>query len=286
MTCSVGWRWMETIEASWCVWKLIWVSWNGNFSGAFECAGSLSTNMTNCVPDAPYIWLQLCWCSPRTYRQQLSDFITSAFICPFGHQVERHLLSGAFFIDWFIARRKERWVEDTADDNEGGGEPHLAKFALSPNRVARIINLYINFPADRKRHVDMSSVSHGDWSWVRWDGRGRKPRSLAAAAIPVNSHILFSLPGSERVSFPRLAREGVWHGNRIRSEVTRCFFFGIEHQQTFLTAWATAWLRVIDFSRGWVATDGMRNYHKLTNCVNLTVWKNMATPVLQCFYLF
>lgn len=49
-----------------------------------------------------------------------------------------------------------------ADDNEGGGEPHLAKFALSPNRVARIINLYINFPADRKRRVDMSSVSHGD----------------------------------------------------------------------------------------------------------------------------
>ena len=65
------------------------------------------------------------------------------------------------------------------------------------------------------------------------DGRGRKPHSLADAAIPVNSHILFSLPGSERVSFPRLAQDGVWHGNRIRSEVTRCFLTGIVYLQTF-----------------------------------------------------
>ena len=109
----------------------------------------------------------------------------------------------------------------------------LALILFSPNRVAWIINLYINFPADRKRHVDMSSVSHGDWSWVQWDSRGRKPHRLADAAIPVNSHILFSLQGSERVSFPSLARKGVWHRNRIRREVTRCCLAGIVYQQTF-----------------------------------------------------
>lgn len=98
----------------------------------------------------------------------------------------------------------------------------LARAVFSPNRVAWIINLYINFPADRERHVDMSWASHADWSWVRWDGRGGKPHSLADTAIPVNSHILFSLLSSERVSFLRLAREAVWHRNRIRSEVTRC----------------------------------------------------------------
>lgn len=123
-------------------------------------------------------------------------------------------------------------------------KPHLAGILFSPNRVACIINLYINFPADRKRHVDMSSVSHGDWSWVRWDGRGRKPHSLADAAIPVNSHILFSLPGSERVSFPSLAREGVWHRNRIRSEVTRCFLAGTVYQQTFWQLEQLLWTEV------------------------------------------
>lgn len=106
-------------------------------------------------------------------------------------------------------------------------KPHLAGILFSPNRVAWIINLYINFPADRKRHVDMSSVSHGDWSWVRWDGRGRTPHSLADAAIPVNSHILFSLPGSERVSFSSLAREGVWHRNRIRSKLQDAASLGL-----------------------------------------------------------
>lgn len=111
---------------------------------------------------------------------------------------------------------------------------HLALFLFSPHRVGWIINLYINFPADRKRHVDMSSVSHGDWSWMRWDGRGRKPHSLADAAIPVNSPILFTVAGSERVSFPEfgsyrsLAQEQNWW-----SEVTRCCLRGTAWQQTF-----------------------------------------------------
>lgn len=156
-------------------------------------------------------------------------FTTSAFICP-GHQVTR-LGNDTCFLAFLyqliyhkprgvVTQEYHAWQQQCWPN-----KPHLAPILFSPNRVAWIINLYINFPADRKRHVDMSSVSHGDWSWVWWDGRGRKPHSLADAAIPVNSHILFSLPGSERVSFPSLAREGVWHRNRI-SEVTRCCLAG------------------------------------------------------------
>lgn len=32
-------------------------------------------------------------------------------------------------------------------------EPHLAGSVFSPNRVARIINLCVTFPADRRRHA-------------------------------------------------------------------------------------------------------------------------------------
>lgn len=115
----------------------------------------------------------------------------------------------------------------------------------------------------------MSSVSHGDWSWVRWDGRGRKPQSLADAAIPVNSHILFSLPGSERVSFPRLARKGVWHGNRIRSEVTRCYLAGIVYQQTFWQLERLTGFSVMDWSHGSVVLppESVHNYHKFESIV-------------------
>lgn len=152
------------------------------------------------------------------------------------------------------------------DDNKNGGKRHLAGIVFSPNRVAWIINLYINFPADRKRHVDMSSVSHGDWSRVRWDGRGRKPRSLADAAIPVNSHILFSLPGSERVSFPSLAQEAAWHRNRIRSGVARCFLFGIVYQQTF---WQ---LEQLTGSLWWTeVTAGL--LFQLRVCTIIILWK-------------
>lgn len=161
-------------------------------------------------------------------------FTTSAFICPGQVTSLANDTWCLAFLFWLIyhepkgvvSREYHGWQQQFWPN-----KPHLAQI-LFFSRVAWIINLYINFPADRKLHVDMSSVSHGDWSWVRWDGRGRKPHGLADSAIPVNSHILFSLPGSERVSFPTLAQEGVWHRNRIRSEVT-CYLAGTVYQQTF-----------------------------------------------------
>ena len=117
------------------------------------------------------------------------------------------------------------------------------------------------------------------WIWAQWvmeidpecdgDGRSRKPHSLADAAIPVNSHILFSLPGSERVSFPSLARDGVWHGNRIRSEVTRCFLAGIVYLQTFWQLEQPTGFSVMDWSHGWIAVpaDSTHNYHILRGIV-------------------
>jgi len=169
-------------------------------------------------------WFVGVYCRLRSSSWQIFFFFpVSVFICP-GHQVTR--LANYISTDQLIyhdlrgmvCQEYRRWRKQCWPN-----KPQLALILFSPNRVAWIINLYINFPADRKQHVDMSSVSHGDWSWVWWDGRGRMQHSLADAAIPVNSHILFSLPGSERVSFPSLAHEGVWHRNRIRSEVTRCW---------------------------------------------------------------
>lgn len=198
------------------------------------------------------------------YKELLSDFTTSAFVLP-GHWVTNLTNDTWFLAFWYRLtyherRRVVRWQQGWQQQC-WPHKAHLALSLFSPNRVAWIINLYINFPADRKRHVDMSSVSHGDWSWVRWDGRGRTPHSLADAAIPVNSHILFSLPGSERVSFPSLARDGVWHRNRIRSEVTRCCLVGIVLQQTF---WqleqlhGSLWWTIVTAP---VPADSMHNYH-------------------------
>lgn len=65
---------------------------------------------------------------------------------------------------------------------------------------------------------------------------GRLAAWQADGVVPVTSHILLSLPGSERASFPRLAREGGWQANRIRSEVTRCSLAGTADRQTFSTA--------------------------------------------------
>lgn len=72
---------------------------------------------------------------------------------------------------------------------------------------------------------------------------GRLSAWQADGVVPVTSHILLSLPGSERASFPRLAREGGWQANRIRSEVTRCSLAGTADRQTFSTARAAFFLR-------------------------------------------
>lgn len=134
------------------------------------------------------------------------------------------------------------------------------------------------------------------WIWAQWvmeidpecdgDGRGRKPHSLADAAIPVNSHILFSLPGSERVSFPSLAREGVWHGNRIRSEVTRCCLAGIVYLQTFWQLEQLTGFSVMDWSHGWVAVpaDSTHNYHIYWKVLcyfdSVTKWRQACLIIL------
>lgn len=101
----------------------------------------------------------------RLSKQQLSDFTTSAFICP-GHQVTSlaNDTSGiSLLTDLSRAERSGKLrISRVAATMLGPNKPLLARIVFSPNRVAWIINLYINFPADRKRHVDMSSVSHGD----------------------------------------------------------------------------------------------------------------------------
>lgn len=293
VTCSVGWRWMRTIEVSQCVWKLICESCNGNFSGFFECSGFFRMKMTNYILYTSSFWPPICCCLQKTYKQQLSDFTTSAFICP-GRQVTSlanvTCCSGITLLtDLSRAERsgKSR-ISRMTTTMLAQQTTHLAHILFSPNRVAWIINLYINFPADRKRHVDMSSVSHGDWSWLRWDGRGRKPHSLADDAIPVNSHILFSLPGSERVSFPSLAQEGVWHGNRIRSEVTRCYLPGIVYQQTFwqleqLTGslwWSEVTARLLFQPTVWTIIISIeKSYVVLDSGMKMT-----STCLIRCFF--
>lgn len=259
---------------------------------SLNAGGFFRVKMTNYTLYTSSIWLLIC-CLLWTYNHQLSDFTTSAFICP-GHQVTSLANDTCFlaFLYWLIyheLRGVVSWEYHGWQQQCWPNKPHLAPTTFPPNRVAWIINLYINFPADRKRHVDMSSVSHGDWSWMRWDGRGRKHHSLADAAIPVNSHILFSLPGSERVSFPSLAREGVWHRNRIRSEVTRFFLAGIVYQQTF---WQ---LEQLTGSLWWTVVTAVLLF-QLTECtiitsiekyyVNLTVWENDCKLILYYYFSF
>lgn len=167
--------------------------------------------------------------------------------------------------------------DDDDDDNTDGSK--ATSWLGGRNRAARIINLYIDFPADEKRHVDASAASHGDWSraLTGWQ-RKEAARRLAAAAVPVNSHILFSLPGSERVSFPRLAREGVWHGNRLGSEVTRCCLFGMERRQTFLRQLDQLdWLHCDWLQPQWGLNRWrVHNYYKLAVCLSDHKEKNIS----------
>lgn len=48
------------------------------------------------------------------------------------------------------------------DNNNNNDGSKAASWLGGRNRAARIINLYIDFPADEKRHVDASAASHGD----------------------------------------------------------------------------------------------------------------------------
>lgn len=88
---------------------------------------------------------------------------------------------------------------------------------------------------------------------------GRLSAWQADGVVPVTSHILLSLPGSERASFPRLAREGGWQANRIRSEVTRCSLAGTADRQTFSTARAALFLRDGPPSHSWGAAGRSNN---------------------------
>lgn len=53
-------------------------------------------------------------------------------------------------------------IADDDDDNNNNDGSKAASWLGGRNRAARIINLYIDFPADEKRHVDASAASHGD----------------------------------------------------------------------------------------------------------------------------
>lgn len=53
-----------------------------------------------------------------------------------------------------------RVIIDDGDNNTDGSE--ATSWLGGRNRAARIINLYIDFAADEKRHVDASAASHRD----------------------------------------------------------------------------------------------------------------------------
>ena len=218
-------------------------------------------------------------------------FTTSAFICP-GHQVTS-LANDAVSLAlpcWLIyhePRGVAGWEYHAWQQQRWPNKSHLACDSVSlQTKVAWIINLYINFPADRKRHVDMSSVSHGDWSWVRWGWQRQE-----ASQFGRRCHTCQFSHSVQSTRFRESLISSFGSGWSLAREQNKKWSYKmLPHWDcvpaNFLTAWATDWF-LCDGLKSRLGCCSGWQYAQLSYieryCVILTVWQRDGKLVTLIF---